>query len=113
VLAVPGERVVLITTPRGEGARIAKFIVERRLAACVNVVPGVTSFYWWEGKLVEDGEELLVVKTVDNLVERLIEEVKKNHPYTVPEIISLPIEEGNADYLEWLRGEVEAPGGSG
>ncbi|MEB3859811.1 MAG: divalent-cation tolerance protein CutA [Desulfurococcales archaeon] len=108
-----GERVVLITAPKGEGARIARFIVERRLAACVNVVPGVKSFYWWEGRLVEDSEELLVVKTVGDLVERLVAEVKRVHPYTVPEIISLPVEGGNADYLKWVREEVSAPSGPG
>ncbi|MCE4612724.1 MAG: divalent-cation tolerance protein CutA [Desulfurococcales archaeon] len=110
---MPGERVVFITAPRGEGSRIAKYIVEKRLAACVNVVHGITSFYWWEGRLVEDSEDLLVVKTVEEAVGALIEEVKKVHPYTVPEIVSLPIEKGNRDYLEWVRREVSLPSGHG
>jgi len=103
--------VVLITTPRGEADRIARYLVENRLAACVNIVRGITSYYWWEGKVTEDQEDLLIVKTLEDSVEELIDEVKKIHPYTVPEVIALPIVEGNRDYLEWVRREVEGHGG--
>ncbi|MEB3774088.1 MAG: divalent-cation tolerance protein CutA [Desulfurococcales archaeon] len=106
-----GEVVVLITTPRGEAGRIAKHLVEKRLAACVNIVEGITSYYWWEGKVNEDREDLLIVKTLRDVVEDLIREVKKIHPYTVPEVIALPIVEGNKDYLEWVRREVTGGGG--
>ncbi len=107
-----GFRVVLITAPRGRGEEIAKRIVEERLAACVNVVKGVKSFYWWEGRVNEDDEELLVVKTRADAVDSLIRRVKEIHPYSVPEIIALDIVEGNRDYLEWVRAEVR-PLGSG
>lgn len=95
--------VVLITCPsEEEGKRIAKFIVENRLAACVNVIPMVTSFYFWEGKLNEDAESLLVIKTLEEKFNLLKEEVKKIHSYTVPEIISFRIADGNERYLKWV-----------
>ncbi len=108
-----GKIVVLITTPKGEGRRIAKSIVDKRLAACVNVVDGITSFYWWKGEIQEDSEELLIVKTRSDVLEKLISEVKKIHPYTVPEIIALPIIHGNSDYLKWIDDEVTLGDGSG
>lgn len=101
-----GEIVVLITTPKGEGSKIARRLVERRLAACVNVLGGLKSYYWWKGELVEDSEELLVVKTTDSALKELVSEVREIHPYTVPEIISLRIEGGNEAYLDWVREEV-------
>ncbi len=94
--------VVLITAPVEKGEEIARFIVERKLGACVNIVPQVRSIYWWQGKVEEDGESLLVVKTSAERFPKLVEEVKKIHPYTVPEIIALPIAEGNGDYLKWI-----------
>ena len=100
--------VVLITAPRGKGEDIARALVEKRLAACVNVVKGVRSFYWWKGELNVDDEDLLVVKTVGRALDRLIDEVKRIHPYTVPEVIALPILKGNRDYMEWLAREVLA-----
>lgn len=98
--------VVFITAPRGEGEKIAGHIVEKRLAACVNIVRGIESIYWWEGKVEKDEEELLIVKTRGNILDKLIEEVKKVHPYKVPEIIAIPITAGNRDYLEWIEREV-------
>ena len=94
--------VVLITTPVDKGQQIARFIVENKLGACVNVVPQVSSLYWWQGKIENDKESLLVVKTSAQKFPLLVEEVKKVHPYTVPEIIALPVAEGNEDYLEWI-----------
>ena len=106
------EVIVYITTPKGEGSRIAKAIVEKRLAACVNVVGSVKSFYWWKGELVEDEEELLIVKTRGIVLDELIEFVRGIHPYTVPEIIATRITSGNRDYIEWVRDEVKKPGSS-
>lgn len=98
------EEVVLITVPSEEVARtLAKTLVEERLAACVNIVPGLTSVYRWQGKVVEDQELLLLVKTTTHAFPRLKERVKALHPYTVPEIVALPIAEGNREYLDWLR----------
>ncbi len=99
--------VVFITTPPDRAADIAKHLVEKKLAACVNIVESVRSLYWWEGKLEDDREALLVVKTKLDLFDRLKEEVKKVHPYCVPEIIALPIVAGNEDYLSWVEESVE------
>ncbi len=99
--------VVLITTgSREEALKIARTLVEEKLAACVNVVPSVSSFYWWEGKLQEDEEALLVVKTTAAAFPALEGRVRELHSYTVPEIIALPIMEGYKGYLDWVAGSV-------
>ncbi len=99
--------VVLITTGSQEEAlRIARTLVEEKLAACVNVVPRVSSFYWWEGKVQEDEESLMVVKTKAPLFPALEKRVRELHSYTVPEIIALPIKEGFRGYLDWLADSV-------
>ena len=95
--------VVFITTPTDKGREIARFIVENKLGACVNVVEEVSSVYWWQGNIERDKESLLVVKTSADKFPKLVEEVKKVHPYTVPEIIALPIVAGNGDYLKWIE----------
>ncbi len=98
------EEVVLITVPTEEKAReIARTLVEEGLAACVNIVSGLTSIYRWQGQVVEDKELLLIVKTTTFRFPALRERVQSLHPYTVPEIIALPIAEGHKDYLDWLR----------
>jgi len=94
--------VVFITTPTNKGWDIGNYIVEQKLGACVNVIPEVSSVYWWKGNIEKDKENLLVVKTSMEKLEKLIYEVKKIHPYTVPEIIALPIVGGNEDYLMWI-----------
>jgi periplasmic divalent cation tolerance protein len=101
------EEVVLITAPNQEVAKtIARALVEERLAACVNLVPGLTSVYRWQGEVVEDQEVLLIVKTTTFAFPRLKERVLALHPYTVPEIIALSIAEGHGAYLSWLRENV-------
>ena len=97
-----GEVVVLVTAPRGKGVEIARKLVETRLAACVNV-GSVKSIYWWQGKVEEDDEDILVVKTRLELVNEIVEYIKGIHPYQVPEIIVLPIIGGYEEYLKWLR----------
>ncbi|HTJ82350.1 MAG TPA: divalent-cation tolerance protein CutA [Polyangiaceae bacterium] len=99
--------VVLVNAPPAEAPRIGRALVERGLAACVNVVAGVTSFYFWEGKLCEDAESTLVIKTRASLVQDLTQAVKGLHPYTVPEVIVLPLVAGagNPDYAAWVRAE--------
>ncbi len=95
--------VVLITADdAGEGWKIARALVERRKATCVNVVRGVDSVFRWEGELDEARESLLVAKTKASLLPELTKLVKEMHSNEVPEIISLPITGGNADYLGWL-----------
>jgi len=82
---------------------VARALLDRHLVACVNIVPGVRSLYRWEGKIEDDGESLLVLKTTRDNVERVIAAVREAHSYDVPEVLSLPVEDGNADYLEWVR----------
>lgn len=96
------ERVVVyITAPREHGERIAAYLVERGLAACVNITQ-VTSVYRWEGRVERDEEVLLVVKTRRDKMKELIAEVRSIHPYKVPEIIAVPIVEGDPEYLKWI-----------
>ena len=97
--------VVLITAPRGKGADIARALVEERLAACVNVVSGVRSIYWWKGNIEDEGEDLLIVKTKKCLLSRLKAKVREIHPYSVPEIVALTPEDVLEDYLAWALGE--------
>ncbi len=94
--------VVLVTASSQEGARLARVLVEERLAACVNLVPSIASTYWWEGKIEEATEYLLIVKTRQDRLDRLIARVRELHSYTVPEVIALPIIGGNPDYLQWM-----------
>ncbi|TYI82680.1 hypothetical protein E1A91_D05G237200v1 [Gossypium mustelinum] len=96
--------VVYVTVPnRDAGRKLADSIVKEKLAACVNIVPGVVSVYEWEGKVNRDPEELLIIKTRQSLLPALTEHVKANHEYDVPEVIALPIGGGSAEFLEWLK----------
>ena len=99
--------VVYITAPSAdEGARIARALVEERLAACVNRIGGVSSIYRWQGKVEESAEELLIVKTSREKFEALRQRVGELHRYSVPEIIALPIIDGSESYLDWLRTQI-------
>ncbi|EDO33299.1 predicted protein [Nematostella vectensis] len=92
-----------ITCPNMETAKaLARSVVEENIAACVNLIPGITSVYMYEKKFQEDSEVLMMVKTRSSRVPHLVEYIKKNHPYDVPEIISTPIEQGNPAYLSWI-----------
>jgi len=99
--------VVFITAPTLPVAeQIAKRLVERRLAACVNILPAIQSIYRWEGKIHQESEILLVVKTRDGLFEdHLIPAVLEIHPFKVPEIIAVPVMNGLPGYLEWINQE--------
>jgi periplasmic divalent cation tolerance protein len=98
--------VVFITVKEPEEAqKIAKALVKRRQAACVNILPGIESHFWWKDKLDSAKESLLIVKTRESLLPEVIKSVKKLHSYSVPEIIALPIVGGSRDYLEWLDSE--------
>jgi periplasmic divalent cation tolerance protein len=99
---------VLITVPDADvGASLARTLVEERLAACVNLVPGVRSIYRWEGEVQDDREVLLIVKTREDALPALTARIGALHPYDVPEVIALPIAGGSEAYLAWLRGAVE------
>jgi periplasmic divalent cation tolerance protein len=96
--------VVFITTKdSAEAERIAKQLVDEKLAACVNVLPKISSTYRWKGKVVHASEALLLVKTSDEKLDGLIARVKELHSYEIPEILALPIERGSREYLKWLE----------
>jgi periplasmic divalent cation tolerance protein len=96
-------RIVLCTAgSEAQAAEIARALVERRLAACVNVVPSICSTYRWEGKVVEEGESLLIIKTDAAHFEALRVAVREIHSYDTPELIALRISDGDPDYLAWL-----------
>jgi len=101
-------RVVLITAPDAAAAEnLARALVEERLAACVNVLPGVRSFYRWEGSVQDDAELLLVAKTRAERVGALAARVNELHPYDLPEILELPATGGSKAYLDWVRTETQ------
>jgi periplasmic divalent cation tolerance protein len=99
-------RVVLITAPDAEtGAKIARTLVDERLAACVNVLSAVRSIYRWEGAVQEAAEVLLIAKTRADREDALARRVRALHPYELPEILALPAVGGSAAYLDWVRAE--------
>ena len=102
------ERLVVLVTAGSpeEAEEIAQNLVKEMLAACVNIVPGVTSVYRWEGEVQRDQEWLLIVKTRREVLDSLIQRVQALHSYDVPEIIALPLVGGSEAYLRWLDGEV-------
>ncbi len=98
--------VVLVTVATQKNAdKIAKVLLEKRLAACVNIIPGLRSFFHWKGKIERTEEFLMIIKTKKSYFSSLEKLVKANHSYSVPELISLPITDGSADYLNWLLSE--------
>lgn len=100
-------RVVLMTAPQGKKSQsLAKALVQERLAACVNVIPSIVSYYRWKGRLHQDNESLLIAKTTSAKLPALMRWVTKHHPYTVPEILALPVVCGSPTYLRWLSEQV-------
>jgi len=95
--------VVFVTAPSGsDAADIAKTIVSERLAACVNIIAGIRSIFFWEDKIQDEEETLMIIKTKKELFESLKRRIIMKHPYSVPEIISVDITDGNEDYLKWI-----------
>ena len=92
-----------------EAAKIARALVELHLAACVNVAPGLRSFYRWNGAVEEAAEHLLIIKTSRALFHRLCAELEKLHTYEVPEVLALPVVAGSQSYLNWLASELPEP----
>ena len=95
--------VVFVTCSEKEAKTIAQTVVSNKLAACVNILSQVTSIYTWKGKVEEDQECLLIIKTRKDLFTQLMEKIKSVHSYDVPEIIYLPILDGNPAYLNWIE----------
>jgi periplasmic divalent cation tolerance protein len=94
-----------------QAKRIGRALVEERLAACVNIIDGMTSLYWWQGKIDEGHETVVIAKTRAELVAALTERVKAMHSYSCPCVVSLPIEGGNPAFIEWIGAET-AQGGA-
>ncbi len=100
---------VCLTTvgKRRDAQKIARHLVKKKLAACVNLIPGAVSFYFWKGKFCRDREVLLLMKTTASGCRRLERELKKVHPYKLPEFVALPISHGSGRYLRWIRAAVK------
>jgi periplasmic divalent cation tolerance protein len=99
-------RVALSSAPDAEtGARIARALVEERLAACVSLVPAVRSIYRWQGAVEDDTEVLLVIKTHAERIEALASRLRALHPYELPELLALPVAAGLGPYLDWVAAE--------
>ena len=104
--AEPGVEVLMATAPdAGSAERIARGLVEERLAACVNLVPGLRSIYRWQGAIEEAAEVLLLIKTRGDRVADLERRLRELHPYDVPELLRLPAGGGSEPYLRWVREE--------
>ena len=100
--------VLIITTTNAEEAQhISKALLDQRKAASVNIVPRVSSQFWWHGKIQLAEENLLIVKTKAVLLNEVVRLVRENHSYEIPAVIALPIVGGNQDYLDWIGREVK------
>jgi len=100
--------VIFITTGTDEEAQeVAKTLLNNRLAACVNIAPKINSLFWWNDTLDSAQENLLIVKSRASLLNEIVKLVKEVHSYETPEIVALPIIDGNPDYLDWISKEVK------
>lgn len=102
--------VVLMTVPTEQAESLARDLVEKKLAACVNLVPKISSLYRWQGKMERSEESLMIVKTDRDVFEKLEARVVERHPYSVPEILCLPIETGHQPYLDWIGESLKGSG---
>lgn len=100
--------VVMVTAPPSAAEQLVTRVVEERLAACGNIVPGVTSIYRWQGAVERADEVMIVLKTVPAAVERLTSRVAALHPYDVPEVIALPVTAGLDGYIDWIVSNTDA-----
>jgi periplasmic divalent cation tolerance protein len=99
---------VFCTCPaEGVAEQLAAGLVERRLAACVNIVPQIRSIYRWDGEIQKENEALMIIKSTDVAMTALSDWLKKHHPYDVPEILALPVHRGSKDYMNWIINETE------
>ena len=108
----PAEPVVLVygTCPdMGCAAQIANVLIDARLAACVNMIPGMVSVYRWQGEVARDDEVVIIVKTRQDLAESVVGKIKSNHPYDTPSVMVLPVTAGNPDFFSWVAEETNRP----
>jgi len=102
---MPQSMIYITAGSREEALGIGRALVKARLAACANVLAGMTSIYWWDGAVNENQEASLIVKTRSDLVDRLVQKVKELHSYDCPCVVALPIGGGNPQFLEWIEAE--------
>jgi periplasmic divalent cation tolerance protein len=96
--------IVIMTAPnKGEAAKIVQKLLEERLIACANILDNIHSIFWWKGKIAEEEEALVLMKSQKNLFKKLSERIMELHSYDVPEILALPIVEGSQLYLDWMK----------
>lgn len=100
--------VITTTETQADAERLAQALVERELAACVQVLPQITSVYRWQGKIEQASEVLLLIKTTRAAYSELETAIRQNHSYQTPEILALPVEAGSTEYLGWLTASVRA-----
>lgn len=107
------DKVVVLSTcgTEQEAEQVARVLVERKLAACVNVVAPVQSFYWWQGKVEKSSEHLLIIKTSRDLFDKVRSALESIHSYELPELVALPIVDGSANYLNWMNENLAGPQG--
>lgn len=107
------DKIVILSTCAGEeeGERLARALLDARLAACVSVIPGMRSFYHWKGAIESAGECLLLIKSSRHLFEPLRAALEKAHSYEVPELLALPVLEGAENYLAWMEANLRKPEG--
>lgn len=102
--------VMYITAPSKEvGRKLSEILVKEKLIACCNMVENVESIYEWKGKVEQDTEVLMIVKSRQDYIDKIVEVVTKNHPYEVPEVIAMPIIGGNKQYMEWVESTTKCP----
>ncbi|OGB88599.1 dihydroorotate dehydrogenase [candidate division WOR-1 bacterium RIFCSPLOWO2_02_FULL_46_20] len=102
--------VYITTKDKAEARKIGRVLVESRLAACVNIIDKMESIYWWQGKIEQGNEAVLIAKTKEMLMPKLIAKVKALHSYECPCIVALPVSNGNKQFLEWIENETQNSG---
>tara|TARA_B100000686_G_scaffold344574_1_gene427450 strand:+ start:2192 stop:2515 length:324 start_codon:yes stop_codon:yes gene_type:complete len=105
-MSIQDFRLVYMTTKDVEEALlIGKALLAERLVACVNIIPGITSLFWWEDEIQETKETVILAKTTVQHLDALVERVKEHHSYDCPCVVAVPIEEGNQNFLNWIKME--------
>ncbi|MFB6306163.1 MAG: divalent-cation tolerance protein CutA [Flavobacteriales bacterium] len=99
--------VYITTRDEQEAEKVGSSLIKGKLAACVNIIPGMRSMFWWEGKVDSDNETILIAKTKASLIDQVTEHVKSVHSDDCPCVIALPIENGNPDFLKWIDEETK------
>ena len=99
---------VVVTIPEKDAKPLAKNLLEQKVCACVSILNGAKSYFWWEGKIDEADESLLIIKSKESLFPKLQTLIKNNHPYSTPEIISFNVDNISREYLSWLNAEANA-----